>query len=240
MISNDFLGGKLLQKFTDWLAKPIGIRLLDLERRKLNTIFPRLFGYDAVLLGPEEFRSCLDDCLVKRHTVVNQTANTSPGIDSRLDKLAIANETADLIYLAHCLEFAENPHEILREVYRALRPDGNIIISMFNPWSLWSIYTYSWKANFISIAKLQDWLALLGFDIMRVNRFGFMLPVSKKQVSSKLSWWERTGQRLEAPMAGAFVIEASKRTVPLTPIRPKWQEQTEAEIVVEDGTEPTT
>lgn len=229
-----------MQKFKEWLEKPIGQRLIELETSKLNTMVATLFGYDAIVLGAENFLPCLCNCQIKRHTLVNPDCAISPGISSRYDKLALSHEVLDLAYLPHCLEFAQNPHEVLREVYRSLRPDGHIIISMFNPWSPWGIYRPFWKANFISLVKLRDWLALLGFDIMRVNRFAFMLPISKKEYPEKLSWFERVGQKFELPLAGVYVVQASKRIIPLTPITPKWQTKPEPAIVVNDGTEPTT
>jgi ubiquinone/menaquinone biosynthesis C-methylase UbiE len=35
------------------------------------------------------------------------------------------------------LEFAAEPHAILREVDRVMMPVGRLVIVGFNPWSLW-------------------------------------------------------------------------------------------------------
>lgn len=232
--------------FREWLSQPLGQRLIALEAVKIKGLVPTLFGYDAVILGNEHFLSSLKDSPIKRHTVVNPECNYSPGICARYDKLPLATESLDLIYLAHCLEFVANPHEVLREANRALRPDGQLLITMFNPWSTWGLLRATsktfWKSNFISLLKLRDWLALLGFDIMRVNRFAFMLPIARQVYPQQHSWFEREGQKLELPLAGAYVIQASKRIIPLTPLMPRWQEkpQSAAAIEVNDGTEPTT
>ncbi len=39
--------------------------------------------------------------------------------------------------LPHVLEFAAEPHRILREVERVLVPEGQVVIAGFNPLSLW-------------------------------------------------------------------------------------------------------
>jgi ubiquinone/menaquinone biosynthesis C-methylase UbiE len=37
------------------------------------------------------------------------------------------------VLLPHTLEFTDYPHQILREVARVLRPEGQVIIASFNP-----------------------------------------------------------------------------------------------------------
>lgn len=88
-----------------------------------------------------------------------------------IDRLPFASESIDLIILPHAFEFAENPHMILREVDRVLIPEGQVIISGFNPASLWGLrqsigkltgaYFLPSYAEFIGLPRLKDWLKLL-------------------------------------------------------------------------------
>lgn len=232
--------------FRAWLNKPAGARFLNLETKVLDTIVPTLFGYDAIILGEPNFATCLQACTIRRKTVINQDFTTEPSIYARQDKLPILAESVDLVYLAHCLGFTNNPHEVLRETNRILRPDGHVIISMFNPLSLWGVWRHvarwggnaPWMSNFMSLVKLKDWLALLGFDIMHINHFGYNLPTSKPDATAELSWLEKFAQKAALPCGAGYVIEASKRVIPLTPIRPVWS--TEPEIIASDLAEPTT
>jgi SAM-dependent methyltransferase len=41
--------------------------------------------------------------------------------------------------MAHALEFHDDPHQILREVERVLIPEGELIITGFNPISIWGL-----------------------------------------------------------------------------------------------------
>ncbi len=241
--------------FREWLDKPLGLRFVALENQRLDSLLPTLFGYHAVILGEQSFVTCLQQSSVKHKVLINPNFASSwsnlsiPTICARQDKLPIGEELVDLVYLAHGLEFNNNPHEVLREAVRILRPDGHLLITMFNPLSLWGIWRQGarlhnaapWRANFITISKLKDWLALLGFDIMRVNNFGFCLPFKTKDATSnsftKMSWIEKYGQNLELPFGAAYLVEASKRILPVTPIRPAWA--TERSLAVDEAAEPT-
>ncbi len=233
-------------QFTEWLAKPAGKKVIQLEAGRLAAIIPTLFGYDAVILGHAEFANCIETSPIKHKVLLNPDLNGfgTARVCTRLDKLAIATESIDLVYLAHCLEFSNNPHEILREAYRILRPDGHLLITAFNPLSLFGIWRMAarfsspvpWRSNFMSIVRLKDWLALLGFDIMQVNNFGFLLPFNCCD-TSELSFLEAKGQRYELPFGAGYILEASKRVMPLTPIKPVWNAK--PDVVSEDVTEPT-
>src|SRR5260370_6809602 len=64
------------------------------------------------------------------------------------------------------------PHQLLREVHRVIRPEGQLIIAGFNPFSLFGTKRYfgreqtmPWTGNFIALYRLKDWLSLLGFEV---------------------------------------------------------------------------
>ncbi len=46
-------------------------------------------------------------------------------------------QSVDLLVMPHTLEFARDPHRLLREAERVLVPEGQLIILGFNSLSLW-------------------------------------------------------------------------------------------------------
>lgn len=222
-----------IQALSKWLAKPAGVSLLELECQRVGLLAATMFGYDTVILGLPEFNVCLQQCPIKRRFIIDGSVGAGlragSTVSSRHDKLAIATESIDLVYIAHSLEFSNNPYEVLLEAYRILRPDGHLIISMFNPLSLFGLW-HPFNAKFMSSVKLKDWLGLLGFDIMQVNHFGYYVP--------ELSWLERYSSRIKLPFGAAYVVEASKKIASLTPIKPVWSAETV--IANNDVSEPTT
>jgi SAM-dependent methyltransferase len=79
------------------------------------------------------------------------------------------------VLLPHVLEFSDNPHQVLREVSRILMPEGHVVVSGFNPWSLWGARSvlgadrgeFPWRGQFMA-ARLGR-MALLGFEIRRAH-----------------------------------------------------------------------
>ena len=171
-----------------WLQSPPGRYVLGWEQRCFNQIVADVFGFHAVQIGlPQinalaENRMPLQAILVHSHDSRQEAArfNWHP-IEGSATELPFANESIDLIVLPHVLEFAADPHYILREVDRVLRPEGRLVISGFNPASLWGARQYLSRlignpylprdGQFISLIRIKDWLQLLNFSLDR-GHFG--------------------------------------------------------------------
>ena len=81
--------------------------------------------------------------------------------------LPLASGSLDGVILHHVLEAAPDPRAVVREVTRALRPGGRLLIAGFNPFSLWSLARLRPSLRGVkpvSTLRLYDWLAVLGFE----------------------------------------------------------------------------
>lgn len=221
------------KKFCDWLKLPLGQSLVQEEAKNIEPLIKTIFGFHLVFLGEAPLLQCISKSPIRNcvwiHPDATQREDCS-SIISRQDKLPIMADEIDLIHLAHCLEFNTNPHEVLREAYAALKPEGYLILTGFNPWSLWGVWKIvfrylkkmSWDAEFISLGRLKDWLALLGFDMLQVKTCFFRPPLERTSWLEKFSWCEKPGKFL-LPFCGAsYIILAQKRVVTLTLIKPQW------------------
>ena len=122
--------------------------------------------------------------------------------------------------LPHALEFASNPHQILREVQRVLVPEGHLIVAGFNPWSLWGVRRalksgreahYPWCGRFINLPRLKDWLALLGFEVAGGRMSCYAPPFSREQWLGRFRFMEAAGDRWWPIGGGVYFVDAVKR-----------------------------
>lgn len=113
--------------------------------------------------------------------------------------LPFIEKEMDACLLANTLNFAQDPHQILREAHRVLKDDGWIFITLFNPMSplLFKPKLGDFKFRQYATWRVIDWLSLLNFDVIAEER------LSIKQEKTTLC----------SPLT---VIIAQKRTYPLT------------------------
>jgi len=147
--------------------------------------------------------------------------------------LPFATNSLDLVLLPHILEFDSNPHQILREVERVLVPEGSAVIAGFNPFSLWGLRRVfsgrygepPWQGRYLSVPRLRDWFALLGFET-RGGAFGcYAPPFSQEKWLKNFDFMESAGDRWW-PIGGAtYVLQAIKRQHGMRLVTPKWKDR---------------
>lgn len=224
------------KKFRDWLNMPLGQTLIAEEAKTISEFIQTVFGYHLLFLGEWPLLHSILKCPILNRIWIHPFAekrDNCASVISRQDKLPIMMDEVDLIYLAHCLELNVNPHEVLRESYAALKPEGHVIISGFNPWSFWGAWRFSvrylkrapWDARFISLLRLKDWLALLGFDIIQVKTCFFLPPIESENWLTKMSWLEKVGRTIFPLFGASYIVLAKKRVMSLTPLRVDWQKR---------------
>src|SRR4029077_10084787 len=151
---------------TDWLETPKGAYVLGWERGQFDAAVEDVFGYNAIQVGLPGL-----DFLRESRIPLKVRAGLEPGCGLRSDpvQLPLASQSIDLLALPHVLEFCAHPHAILREAERVLMPEGSVVISGFNPLSLWGAARalgwdrrqYPGCGRYIGLLRLKDWLALL-------------------------------------------------------------------------------
>jgi SAM-dependent methyltransferase len=143
--------------------------------------------------------------------------------------LPIQTDSIDVVVLPHTLDFALYPHEVLREVERVLIPEGHVVITGFNPLSIWQIWRWllrwrnqpPWCGHFYTTMRLRDWLKLLGFDVTHKQHFFHRPPLKNRSFMQRLSFLEKMGRVLWPVTGAGYVLVARKRVETLTPIKPR-------------------
>lgn len=218
----------------DWFSRAPGRLILDAETEQLNRVLPDLFGYYLLQVGHLCGRDMLSASRVLDRHIVDidsQAMNLPyPSLRGAANALPVSSDSVDVVVLPHVLEFEARAHDAVREAHRILVPEGHLLISGFNPWSLMGVWRAAlhrrvrvpWGGQFLALNRVKDWLALLGFDVLRVDNRFHRPPFSNERLLERLLVLERAGERAGGVMAGVYVLTARKRVLTLTPIKPRW------------------
>jgi len=214
----------------DWFETPKGAYVLGWERGQFDSAVEDVFGYNAIQLGLPGL-----DFLRESRIPLKVRAGVEPGCSLRSDpeQLPLESQSIDLLVLPHVLEFCANPHAILREAERVLMPDGSVVISGFNPLSLWgAARAFGWQrrhypgcGKYIGLLRLKDWLALLGFELDG-GRFGcYAPPFSQRRWIERFGFMEKAGERWWPICGSVYVVRAVKRVAGMRLVTPNWRAQ---------------
>jgi len=173
---------------------------------------------DALRENRMPLRFCASDRLVDPDQV---NGHTQVAVVTNFEELPFAAQSIDLIVMPHVLEFADEPHQVLREVDRVLVPEGQVVITGFNPASLWGARQSLCRVGaspflpragqFIGLPRIKDWLKLLSFEVNR-GRFGCYAPwVRTDKWLARWSFLEKVGDRWWPVLGSLYLLTAIKR-----------------------------
>ena len=212
----------------DWFQTPLGGYLLERERAWLDQVVPDIFGYHAVQFGLPEF-DLLRESRMSHCMTVDPVGKAD--IKAHWNELPFESQSIDLCVLPHVLEFSGNPHEVLREIDRVVRPEGRILIIGFNPWSLfgikklWSSREIPWSGEFVSLLRMKDWLQLLGFEPSSGLLSCYIPPCRSETWQRRWSFMEKFGGRWWGVGGGVYMLEAIKRVHGMRLMTPAWSDR---------------
>lgn len=222
-----------LEKSTlvDWFDTPRGQYVLAWERGQIGSAIEDAFGFNALQVGLPEI-----DFLAENRIHFKFRAGLDRGCEVTAEPahLPFASASIDLVVLPHVLEFSDNPHQILREAERVLVPEGHLVVSGFNPLSLWGAKRwlsrrrrdYPWCGDFIGLLRLRDWLKLLGFEL-NGGKFGcYAPPFATARSLHAWRFMESAGDRWWPIAGGVYVVRAVKRVQGLRLVTPPWKQAT--------------
>ena len=204
--------------------------MLDWELAQFDSAVDDVFGFRAVQVGLPEV-----DFLRQNRISYRFTLALEPGAAVAADplQLPLASQSVDLVVLPHVLEGHPNPHDVLREVERVLRPEGQVVISGFNTISLWRARQLfasrhngaPWDAKFIGLLRLREWLRVLGFEL-NGGKFGCYAPPFRNEVWLKrFAFMDKAGARWWPVTGGVYVVRAVKRVHAMRIVTPAWRQE---------------
>ena len=137
--------------------------------------------------------------------------------------LPLDDRSVDRVLIVHALEATERAGRLLREVWRILADDGEILVIVPNRRGLWCLSerTPFGQGRPYSSTQLKQ---LLRSHLFAPQKTGFALfvPPFRANLLLKTAFaWERLGLRFAQQFAGALVVRAEKQIygAPLQPVR---------------------
>jgi SAM-dependent methyltransferase len=234
------------EQWLAWLASPPGAYVRQWQQTQFDKVVPDVFGFHALQCGLPGLNPLARNRMPHRVTAMLGSEKQAhqphaEGIDclelDSFEALPIDSECLDLVILPHVLEFADDPHQVLREVDRVLRPEGRVLITGLNPVSLWGARQIFLRplpnrvtrpylpaqGDFISVPRLKDWFKLLSFE-MDTAEFGcFAPPCRTEQWLARWSFMESAGDRFWPICGAVYFVSAVKRVANIRLIGPAWK-----------------
>lgn len=235
--------------FHHWFEQPLGQAVLAQERFCVNEVLPELFGFHLLQVGDLDGRDFFSQSRISHKVLMFREEKTSNCSDSAFvgDELAMAieSDSLDVLLLPHVLETTANPYKLLREAERVLIGEGHLLVSGFQPWSLWGIWKSflwwkeqpPWNAHFYTKRRLHDWLNLLDFEVVRFERYFYRPPLNNMNFLNKLGFLEKIGKYCWPFFGGAYLIVARKRVATFTPMKTQWR--TRRQLIASGIIEPS-
>jgi len=243
--------GGAAEALSGFLRSPPGQYALAWEQQHLNACVADIFGYHALQLGLPEIDALRENRMPLRFRASDRLSDPSPAVHladgdgehtkiaviTRFEELPFASASIDLVVMPHILEFAQEPHQVLREVDRVLVPEGQVVITGFNPASLWGLRQTMARlgvstflpssGQFIALTRLKDWLKLLSFEVNR-GRFGCYAPWARSdRWLSRWRFMEKAGDRWWPVLGSIYLLTAVKRVRGMRLIGPAWKRKEE-------------
>ena len=213
---------------TEWFETPLGQHLLFREQRYFDNAVSDVFGFNAVQVGMPQIDFLRNSRIPLR---VSCAVEAPARVCADPMFLPFESQSLDLLLLPHVLEFSGNPHQVLREAERVLRPEGRLVLAGFNPRSLWGLARvlqggergYPWNGSFLNISRVKDWMALLGFEVAAGSMCCYRPPINRENWLRRLRFMEPAGDRWWAMGGGVYFLQALKRVQGMNVIQPQWK-----------------
>lgn len=226
-----------------WFHTPGGAYAHAWEQARLDELTADIFGYNALQIGLPGFDTLAANRMPNRWVTdgafpsddLREQEGRSVVVVHDFSDLPFATQSLDLVVLPHILEFASEPHQVLREVERVLIPEGQVIICGFNPHSTWGLRQFLGRvtgkhflplhAEFISVPRLKDWLKLLNMEINRGHFGCYAPPCTSTKWLERFGFLEKAGNRWWPYLGALYIVQAIKRVEGMRLVGPALQKQ---------------
>jgi SAM-dependent methyltransferase len=213
----------------EFYATPRGVIATRLLRERMQTMWPTMTGRAVLGLGyTTPYLRLWRDSAARCVAATPGPTGTAPLPADGLGLSCLVEEDAlpfpdlcfDNILLVHGLENAENARRLLREVWRVLKDDGQLLVVAPNRRGMWAHVesTPFGHGQPYSTGQIGDLLAASLFRVERRDTALYVPPTRWRVVLRGAALWERTGRYVAPHLAGVTLTEAVKDLYAAMPV----------------------
>lgn len=199
----------------------------ELLQARLDEWCPKLFGYHMLKLGGLSAELTSSHCNIQHQICVDKFSPQRTIVADALE-LPFIEKSFDACLLMHQLDYAADPHGLLREIDRVMVDDGYLVLSGNNPLSLlglrgllpWNRRQAPWTGKMYLPFRINDWLRLLNYEVVYQETFA-IVPATRHLACA--AWLEHVLSEPLSAVGSLYFIVARKRTCPLKLIKPTWK-----------------
>ncbi len=157
------------------------------------------------------------------------------------EELPLPDSSVDRVLMVHSLEFAENPRETLKELWRVLAPGGRLVIVVPNRRGVWARmeHTPFGSGRPYSRGQLTNLLRETNFTPAASAEALFFPPSKIHSVLRVRHAFETMGRRFWPVFSGVIVLEAQKRLYQGLPVAARASRRVFVPVLAPQGV-PTT
>ncbi len=209
----------------NWFDTALASNLLEQERRRVADLLPVEYYPRVLQIGLTSFDFLDHPCCGYKYQALVDTEDESKAnhllFYSLRNALPFSKRSIDLIVLPHTLDFSKDPHAVIREASQVLAPEGCLVITGFNQFSLWGLVRMMksrsgnppWSGQFYRLRRVKDWLALLGYDPVAGCFIYYQPPIGSEQLLKKLGFLDKAGDRWWPGLGAVYLLIARKHEI---------------------------
>ena len=204
-----------------WYSTPAGIYAREKLESEIENYLSEIFGFYALEMGAlVNQHQFLDKSRVRScFSLGNKRDQKNIALKADVSALPIDVDSIDLVLASHVLEYADNPHHVLREIDRVLVPEGHCLFISFNSLALWGGHRTGCKNNIgksikpYGLYRIRDWFSILGWEMLDVSYVGFRSPRLKGKSFDRLAKLEKWGGLYWPIFSNLTIIHAKKHAL---------------------------
>ncbi|MEM8563886.1 MAG: methyltransferase domain-containing protein [Pseudomonadota bacterium] len=215
-----------------WYARDGGKHLFASTQTAVNNVLDTAFGYHLLQTGCSRGHALYHSSPINHRVYAAEKPGEQINLVAGANELPLDSDCVDTVVAHHTLDFADNPHQVLREIQRVLTPQGQLIVIGFNPHSLRGIGSRIkglkraslWHHHApVSESRLTDWLHLLGCEVESRTRLGAVPIVGGGALRRWLTRLDTWSNKHNLPGGSIYMLRAIKQVSAVHRPKRAWQ-----------------